>query len=262
MAVAPLLALVGLYRFHQQTPLLLQNQQQQQDQAKPTKAPIYDATSSDDEEFFQAEAQKKLPKEDEIMPYVAQVREFSLGIYNSFQGETSTIRHHWKNMLATAQSYTKHLHLQEGEKLVPGVGYIVVSTFAGAIVANRRNILIRLVSPVLFGGVAFAVIYPASWNKLIAYTQRTLDLPEEVVHPSKLAHAAVDNVKSMTSIFGENKPSATDVATEVQTAVAAKAEEAKEQVATAAEEAKDSFKDMYSTRSSDLDLPKESENKS
>ncbi|KAG0337613.1 hypothetical protein BG004_007573, partial [Podila humilis] len=65
-----------------------------------------------------------------------------------------------------AETSIKSVLVKE-EEAMPAALYVVVAGFAGSIVASRRNILFRFLSPVAFSAMAFGYFFPASSNRLI-----------------------------------------------------------------------------------------------
>jgi organizing structure protein 2 len=55
---------------------------------------------------------------------------------------------------------------ESGEKLLPGVLYVLVSSMAGSIVARNRNILIRGVVPIAIGVGAGWVVLPITMRNV------------------------------------------------------------------------------------------------
>lgn len=56
-------------------------------------------------------------------------------------------------------------HLKDDEEdLLPGAIYILVAALSGSIVARNRNVLLRAVSPVVFGVAAFSYFLPKTYN--------------------------------------------------------------------------------------------------
>ncbi|KAF9333482.1 hypothetical protein BG006_003601 [Podila minutissima] len=65
-----------------------------------------------------------------------------------------------------AETTIKSVLVKE-EEVMPAALYVIVAGFAGSIVASRRNILLRFLSPVAFSAMAFGYFFPASANRLI-----------------------------------------------------------------------------------------------
>lgn len=54
----------------------------------------------------------------------------------------------------------------EHEDLLPESIYVLIAFLSGSIAARRRNILIRGITPCLFGGAAFAYFLPRTWGNV------------------------------------------------------------------------------------------------
>ncbi|KAG0198856.1 hypothetical protein BGX28_007769 [Mortierella sp. GBA30] len=71
-----------------------------------------------------------------------------------------------------AESSIKSVLVKE-EEVMPAALYVIVAGFAGSIVASRRNILLRFLTPVAFSAMAFGYFFPASSNRLIAQANQS-----------------------------------------------------------------------------------------
>lgn len=97
------------------------------------------------------------------------------------------------------------------EDILPGGIYVLVSTLSGSIIARNRNFLIRGISPVVFGVVAFRFFLPETYSntgKLIwKFEQKVPEIAE--AHTS--AHEHVDGlVKDVNTAVSDSKAALTD----------------------------------------------------
>ncbi|KAF9354864.1 hypothetical protein BGX34_010775 [Mortierella sp. NVP85] len=137
-----------------------------------------------------------------------------LGMKHHFQMVTNKVVDFEKE----AESNIKSVLVKE-EEVMPAAIYVIVAGFAGSIVARRRNILLRFLTPVAFSAMAFGYFFPASSNRLIArasqsdvakYLPQDLqkqvrDLSGQVSSGSKRsANDALESLATITSEIAES----------------------------------------------------------
>ncbi|KAF9957612.1 hypothetical protein BGZ65_001958 [Modicella reniformis] len=86
-----------------------------------------------------------------------------LGMKQHFQVVTNKV----VDLEKEAENNIKSVLVKE-EDVMPAAIYVIVAGFAGSIVASRRNILLRVFTPVAFSAMAFGYFFPTSSNRLIA----------------------------------------------------------------------------------------------
>lgn len=89
----------------------------------------------------------------------------------------------------------------EQEDLLPESIYVLIAGLSGSIAARRCNILVRGISPLLFGGVAFAYFLPRTWNNV---RQQTWRLEEEQLPTLAEKHASTQaSLEDLSKQSGE-----------------------------------------------------------
>ncbi|KAF9099034.1 hypothetical protein BGX27_000669 [Mortierella sp. AM989] len=124
-----------------------------------------------------------------------------------------------------AESNIKSVLVKE-EEVMPAALYVVVAGFAGSIVARRRNILLRFLSPIAFSAMAFGYFFPSSSNRLIARANQS-DISKY------LPHDVQKQIRDLTDQVGGTISSTTATAE-------SKLAKAVEEVKNSARDAKDS----------------------
>ncbi|KAF9207789.1 hypothetical protein BGZ59_010969 [Podila verticillata] len=133
-----------------------------------------------------------------------------------------------------AETTIKSVLVKE-EEVMPAALYVVVAGFAGSIVASRRNILLRFLSPVAFSAMAFGYFFPASSNRLIEQANRS-DLAKYI--PSDLQKQFQELSGKSESKLKEAVEQVKHTAQEVKVAVEKQEEQVQAKVQEAVEEVK------------------------
>lgn len=93
------------------------------------------------------------------------------------------------------------------EDMLPATIYILVGTLTGSILARRRNILLRIASPVVLGLASFAYFLPETFNNTRAFAWK---------YEKKLPAVADAHIKTLEAV--EEAKKATQNAAEVSEA--------------------------------------------
>ncbi|ODV95290.1 hypothetical protein PACTADRAFT_50036 [Pachysolen tannophilus NRRL Y-2460] len=134
------------------------------------------------------------------------VRQESLNYYQNVENKFNELTDKYYTKEREVTSTISSLH-DRREDLFPNSIYIVVGTLAGTIVARRRNILIRALSPLVFGLFSFAIFLPQTFenSKKLVWKLEQKNLPE-FASRQKLAAEKVDSlVNDVEKTAGEGK---------------------------------------------------------
>lgn len=86
----------------------------------------------------------------------------------------------------------------DDEDILPGAIYVLVATLSGSVVARNRNILLRGVSPIVFGVLAFNYFLPQTYKntgKLIwSFEQKAPALAQAHIDTTKQVEDIITNV--------------------------------------------------------------------
>ncbi|KAI5968680.1 hypothetical protein CANMA_002116 [Candida margitis] len=95
--------------------------------------------------------------------YSNQIREYLITKFNIFEAELETQKsasaNEWRHVKSAFNSIVK-------EPVLPNGIYILTAGLTGSILARNRNIGLRFVTPLLFGGVATRYFMPVTFNNL------------------------------------------------------------------------------------------------
>jgi hypothetical protein len=126
--------------------------------------PIYDVP----EEEIQYE---QVPAPDTfLLKPISAIRGSLIGTYRTFESGRNYIVKGVSPIDSKAQDYREgrsSLLLARGENLLPGGVYVLVTALAGSLFVSKSNFLVRKLTPLLLGTVAFGVVYPKTTDALV-----------------------------------------------------------------------------------------------
>ncbi|KAL1841286.1 hypothetical protein VTJ49DRAFT_7231 [Mycothermus thermophilus] len=138
----------------------------------------------------------------------AQIRRARLFAYSQACIAEDAVNDVMSRAFALEQSFTSTLASlapprESGERLMPGLVYVLVAGMAGSIVARRRGIMLRGVTPLAFGlGAAWTVI-PITMGNVAALTWEYEKKVPAVAEAHLKAREEVENAVRLAKVHAE-----------------------------------------------------------